>query len=234
MIIKEIRQRLESSVDSKKQREKTGFKEKPQEYGVKYAVVRKISRDFFAKVKSLSNKEVFSLCQDLLKSNYQEESVIAFDWVFRLKKEYQESDFEVFEKWLKRYVNNWAKCDDFCCHAFGEFILQFPEFLPHIKKQWTVSKNRWLRRAAAVILIILIRKDKRFLKDVFEIADKLLLDSDDLVQKGYGWMLKEVSHSHQKAVFDYVMRNKNVMPRTALRYAIEKMPKNLKKQVMVV
>jgi hypothetical protein len=49
-----------------------------------------------------------------------------------------------------------------------------------------------------------------------------------MVQKGYGWLLKEASRRHQKEVFDYVMRNRKSMPRTALRYAIELMPKELK------
>jgi 3-methyladenine DNA glycosylase AlkD len=71
-----------------------------------------------------------------------------------------------------------------------------------------------------------------FLDDVFEIADKLLLDGDDLVQKGYGWMLKEASKQHQEEVFNYVIRNRAEMPRTALRYAIEKMPENLRKEAM--
>ena len=54
------------------------------------------------------------------------------------------------------------------------------------------------------------------------------MDRDDLVQKGYGWMLKEASRMHQKEVFDYVLRNNKIMPRTALRYAIEKMPEDLR------
>ncbi len=52
------------------------------------------------------------------------------------------------------------------------------------------------------------------------------------MQKGYGWLLKEESRVHQKEVFDYVIKNRNVMPRTALRYAIEKMPKELKAEAM--
>ena len=62
--------------------------------------------------------------------------------------------------------------------------------------------------------------------------DKLLLDGDDLVQKGYGWMLKEASKQHQQQVFDYVIKNRSVMPRTALRYAIEKMPQDLREEAM--
>ncbi len=95
----------------------------------------------------------------------------------------------------------------------------------------TQSENRWMRRASAVSLIIPARKGL-FLDAIFEIADKLLLDQDDLVQKGYGWMLKAASESHQQDVFDFVMKRKAIMPRTSLRYAIEKMPKELRKQAM--
>ena len=102
----------------------------------------------------------------------------------------------------------------------------YPEHLEDLKK-WAKSSNRWVRRASAVSLIIPARKGK-FLNHIFEIANILLLDKDDLAQKGYGWMLKAASQAHQKEVFDYVIKNKAIMPRTSLRYAIEKMPKELK------
>ena len=70
------------------------------------------------------------------------------------------------------------------------------------------------------------------LKNIFEIAGILLTDKDDLVQKGYGMDVKAASQAHQQEVFDYVMKTKSVMPRTALRYAIEKMPKELKIKAM--
>jgi 3-methyladenine DNA glycosylase AlkD len=88
-----------------------------------------------------------------------------------------------------------------------------------------------MRRASAVSLIIPARKGK-FLNDILEIADILLLDKDDLVQKGYGWMLKAASKSHQQEIFNFVIKNKSIMPRTSLRYAIEKMPKELKRKAM--
>jgi 3-methyladenine DNA glycosylase AlkD len=82
-----------------------------------------------------------------------------------------------------------------------------------------------------VTLILPARKGK-FLEDILEISDLLLKDEDDLVQKGYGWMLKEASKRHQKEVYEYIMRRKDEMPRTALRYALEKMPENLRKKAM--
>jgi len=88
-----------------------------------------------------------------------------------------------------------------------------------------------MRRASAVSLIIPAKKGL-FLQDIFEIADMLLMDKDDLVQKGYGWMLKVACQKHQQEVFGYIMSKKSIMPRTALRYAIEKMPQNMKKTAM--
>ena len=88
-----------------------------------------------------------------------------------------------------------------------------------------------MRRAAAVSLIIPAKHGK-FLSEAIEIADLLLTDSDDMVQKGYGWLLKEASRQHQAEVFTYVMQNKKEMPRTALRYAIELMPKEMKAEAM--
>jgi 3-methyladenine DNA glycosylase AlkD len=67
----------------------------------------------------------------------------------------------------------------------------YPEFIEELKK-FAVSENRWMRRAAAVSLIIPARKGM-FLDDIFRISDILLEDKDDLVQKGYGWMLKAAS-----------------------------------------
>ena len=135
-----------------------------------------------------------------------------------------------FERWLSASVSNWAECDTLCNHAVGSFVDAFPAYVKRLKS-WAASDNRWKRRAAAVTLILPARHG-RFLKDVFDIAGILLEDRDDLVQKGYGWMLKEASKLHPQEVFEYVMKNRNVMPRTALRYAIEKMPRDLRNKAM--
>jgi 3-methyladenine DNA glycosylase AlkD len=178
----------------------------------------------------MDKKAVFALCDDLWQSGFMEESFIACYFAYLVRKNYEPSDFIIFEKWVNNYVSNWATCDTLCNHTIGAFVEMYPEHLKNLKK-WAKSKNRWTKRASAVTLIIPARHGK-FLKDMFEIADILLLDSDDLVQKGNGWMLKAASEAHQKQVFDYVMENKTKMPRTALRYAIEKMPKSLKVKAM--
>jgi 3-methyladenine DNA glycosylase AlkD len=159
-----------------------------------------------------------------------EESFVACVWSEKLGKQFEPADFEILERWIKNYVSNWASCDTLCNHTVGDFMMMYPEFLAKLK-ELAHSENRWVKRAAAVSLIVPARKGL-FLNDILEIADILLMDGDDMVQKGYGWMLKAASQAQQQAVYEYVMSKKAVMPRTALRYAIEKMPGELKKQAM--
>jgi 3-methyladenine DNA glycosylase AlkD len=108
--------------------------------------------------------------------------------------------------------------------------MKYPQDIEELKA-WASSNQRWLKRASAVSLIIPARKGM-YLQDIFEIAQRLLTDPDDMVQKGYGWMLKESSRIHQDEVFQFVYDNKKQMPRTALRYAIELMPAEMRKEAM--
>jgi 3-methyladenine DNA glycosylase AlkD len=204
------------------------FKEEVRFHGVKAAAVRAIARQYFPRGRGKA--EVFSLCEELLRSGYTEEAMIAYDWADRLKQSFEQEDFTVLERWLRDYVSNWAECDTLCNHAIGSFLEMYPGFLARLKG-WARSENRWVRRGAAVSLVLPARKGE-FLGDIFAIADLLLEDPDDLVQKGYGWMLKEASKAHREEVFSFLMARRQRMPRTALRYAAEKMPPDLRRQAM--
>ncbi|MCK4884339.1 MAG: DNA alkylation repair protein [Candidatus Diapherotrites archaeon] len=235
-----MRTELESNTEVEFQKNLFKFsKEEIKTLGVRTPIVRQISKKYFNEIKSkqIQKKEIFEVCEEFLKTGFIEESVIGFDWAYRCKEQFQESDFEIFELWLKNYVSNWGTCDNFCTHAFGELLLQFPDLLPKTKN-WSSSTNRWLRRASAVVLIYPLKysKDKKtqsmFLSSVFEVCDSLLLDEDDLVQKGYGWLLKETSNIYLDEVYSYVLIHKDKMSRTALRYAVEKFPMDLRKNAM--
>ncbi len=78
---------------------------------MKSVVVRNIAKKYFLDIKGMGKQEIFSLCEKLLESDYGEEAFIAFEWAYSLRKEYEPADFQVFERWVKEYVNNWAKCD---------------------------------------------------------------------------------------------------------------------------
>jgi 3-methyladenine DNA glycosylase AlkD len=230
-MLKKINAELKQHIDKQyKIGSQNFFKEDVNIFGVRAPIVRKIANKYWQEIKNLEKKKIFNLCEELLKEGYLEKNTIAFQWARKLERQFIKSDFKIFDKWLKKHVTNWASCDDFCTHAFGDLIYKYPDLMPKIK-EYTKSKNRWVRRASAVILINPLKK-QRDLEHAFEIADKLLLDEDDLVQKGYGWMLKEASNIYQAQVYNFVIKRKEKMPRTALRYAIEKMPKEMKKEAM--
>jgi len=222
-VISEIRNHL--SLLANEQTKMSGerfFKEKVVLYGVKTGLVQNMAKNYLNELKTLSKTEIFALCEELWKSGVMEEAFIACNWSNALSKKYEPNDFSVFENWVNKYISNWATCDTFCNHSMGSFISKYLQYINNLK-HWAKSDNRWVKRASAVTFIIPARKGF-FLKDIFELADILLLDKDDMVQKGYGWMLKAASQAFPKEVFDFVCERKAFMPRTALRYAIEKLP----------
>jgi 3-methyladenine DNA glycosylase AlkD len=230
-IIARIRGELTAQADSEIQKSsKRFFKEAITCYGMKTATVIAIAKKYWKEIKGRSKPEIFALCEELYQSGYMEESFIVSEWAYALSGRYEKGDLDIFRRWIDTYITNWASCDGFCNHTMGNFIEQYPESVDELKA-WTRSKNRWMRRAAAVSLIVPAKHGK-FLKESMEIASLLMIDTDDMVQKGYGWLLKEASRKHTNEVFSYVMKNKRVMPRTALRYAIELMPKDLRAEAM--
>ena len=245
-ILSQVRQAIFNKIDKETSVSHDKFFTKEQTvktYGIKMAEVHKIAKNSLQQIKTYSKETIFEMCEELWKSGYMEEVLVACTWSESLHKKYEPADFVMFERWLSLYVTNWAHCDTLCNHTIGEFLMKFPEHIVQLKS-WAKSPNRWVRRGAAVSLIIPVRKGL-FLNDSLEIANILLLDEDDLVQKGYGWMLKAASLSesfiketeekkkeHEIAVFQFVMKNKAIMPRTALRYAIEKMPAAMKAEAM--
>lgn len=232
-MLQQLRGKLKAHADDKTRQSATRFfKEEVRTYGVKSAVVQRIGKDFFGLIKSEPKEQIWDLCEQLWQSGVMEEAIVACNWSYALRKKFMPDDMLLFERWINQYVSNWATCDTFCNHTMGAFFEKYPEQVT-ILKTFATTPNRWMKRAAAVSLIVPARKGL-FGNEIFELATLLLHDTNDMVQKGYGWLLKVYSQKHEAEVFTFVMNHKAYMPRTALRYAIEKMPESLRKQAMSI
>ncbi|RXE56384.1 DNA alkylation repair protein [Methanoculleus taiwanensis] len=230
-VIESIRQELAAHADPEiRKKSQRFFKEDVRCYGMKTATATAIAKKYWKDVKSRDKQEIFRLCEELYRSGLMEEAFVVSTWVPKLADRFEPDDIAVFSRWIDTYITNWAACDGFCNHAVGDLVMRYPDLIGELQG-WTQSENRWMRRAAAVSLIVPAKRGM-FLAEVFAIADLLLTDTDDMVQKGYGWLLKEASRKHQDEVFAYVMQKKREMPRTALRYAVELMPKDLRAEAM--
>lgn len=227
-----IKRELEKNIDLKyKEGAYRYFKETVTFIGVRTPIVRNIARKITKNYKNLGYEETIKLCEELLKKKYFEYGVIAFTLMDFYKKNFNKNTFNIFESWLNKYIDNWAWCDFLCTDLIYSVIEKNPDLILNLEK-WAYSKNRWLRRASAVSLVRAGRKGL-FLKDILKIASILLEDRDDLVQKGVGWMLKKVTEGKNKAeAIKFIEANKNKMPRTMLRYAIEKLPEEKRKEIL--
>lgn len=198
--------------------------------GLKSADVRSIMKMFMPQIKKKTKSDIFALAEELMKYNYMESTSLAAEIVYSVHKDYQKSDFKLFHHWISSYITNWANCDTFCNHSVNALLEMYPGLTDEIKK-WTQSNNRWVRRGSAVSFVLSARKG-RFLDDVFDIANALLEDTDEMVQKGYGWALKAAGESAPARVYEFVVKRRAKMPRTAYRYAIEKLPPEMRRAAM--
>lgn len=121
-----------------------------------------------------------------------------------------------------KYINNWDLVDLSAYHIVGAYLDDKKErvILSHMAR----SQNLWDRRIAILSTFSFIKKGAY--KDTIDIAKILLHDSHDLIQKAVGWMLREMGkRGREKEEMDFLNTHAHKMPRTMLRYAIERFPK---------
>lgn len=230
--LNKIRKKLLDNANEQSQKgAQNFFKEEIKNYGVSSSTVKEIIKETFKSIKNKSKKEIFNICEEFWKSGYLEECSIACELTYNMRKYYEVDDFKLFERWIDIYVYNWANCDIFCNHSVASLVEKYPDLIKEIKIRWTKSDNRWKKRASAVTFIV-PAKNGLFFNDIIDIANILLLDKDDMVQKGYGWMLKATSQYYPDKIYDYLKTKKEIMPRTSFRYALEKLPKNWRDELM--
>lgn len=126
---------------------------------------------------------------------------------------------EFFNLYLSRHdrINNWDLVDLACMYMTGRYLFDKPR---NILYKLAKSKNFWERRTAIVSTCYFIRQ--KDVDDTFAISALLLHDKEDLVHKGAGWMLRFAGDKDPKKLFSFLDKYAAVMPRTMLRYAIEK------------
>jgi|GEM_PF-1427932 Predicted DNA alkylation repair enzyme len=126
-VIRQIRQDLKEMADPEIQTSsKRFFKEDICCYGIRTADVVGLAKKYWKEIKNKNKQEIFSLCKELYKSGYMEESFVVSQWAHSLSGRYEPEDLAVFKRWIDTYITNWASCDGLCNHTMGDFIEQYP------------------------------------------------------------------------------------------------------------
>ena len=204
------------------QAEKGGYGEGDKFLGIQVPVLRKVAR----KYKRISLDEA----EKLLQSEYHEERLLA---VFILADIFKKSDGETQEKifnlYLKntKHINNWDIVDSSAPQIVGAFVQNEDR---RILYKLARSKNLWERRISIIATYHLIKKND--FEDALEISKILLTDEEDLIHKAVGWMLREIGNRDIAAEERFLKKHYKKMPRTMLRYAIEKFPEDRRKSYL--
>ena len=122
------------------------------------------------------------------------------------------------------YINNWDLVDLSCYEILGNWLLDKDRHL--LYDLATHGKNIWEQRIAIVSCMTFVRHDQY--DDCLAIADILLHHPHDLIRKAVGWLLREVGKHHEPTIVAYLAPRYQSMPRTTLRYAIEKFPPHIR------
>lgn len=121
-------------------------------------------------------------------------------------------------KVLSGRVNNWDLVD-VSAPTIGQYLVESKNPMPILRKL-SKSKDLWERRTAMVFIFAFLRDGE--LEPTYEIAERLLKDDQDLIHKAVGWMLREMGKRDPALLRAFLRDHSKVMPRTALRYSIEK------------
>jgi 3-methyladenine DNA glycosylase AlkD len=135
----------------------------------------------------------------------------------------------IFDFYLKhtKFVNNWDLVDGSAPYIVGQHLLTRPR---KILYRLAKSRSLWERRIAIVSTLTLIRKSE--IGETFAIAKLLLADDHDLIHKAVGWMLREAGKQSAPALLRFLKENYSALPRTTLRYAIERFPAPQRKRLL--
>jgi 3-methyladenine DNA glycosylase AlkD len=163
-----------------------------------------------------------------------EESIVACIWAESHTSNTSLRDFKVWDRWVHNYLNNWAIQTLFVIIPYrlirDDVVAQY---IAELKKVGPSLINDSLERAAAVRRAIIPARKGMFLKDIFELADILLLDTArGLYRKATDGCSKLPAKLPNKPIRLRYVSKREVMPRTAFRYAIEKMPADLRAEAM--
>ncbi|HYV64065.1 MAG TPA: DNA alkylation repair protein [Bryobacteraceae bacterium] len=164
--------------------------------------------------------------EKLLASPIHEHRFVALEI---LVAQYERGDHAVFDFYLKhtKLVNNWDLVDTSAPYIVGRHLLTRPR---KILYRLARSRNLWERRIAIVSTQTLIRAGE--IEDSFAIAKILLPDKHDLIHKAVGWMLREAGKQSAPALLRFLKENYAALPRTSLRYAIERFPAAQRKRML--
>jgi len=208
-------------------------KEKALFLGISTPDMRELDHELFQKIKAeWGVAEATEFCRIMLANPYHEVKGLGILTFERYRKNFPRSAFATIKGWLLAdRCNSWALVDVLCPTSVGALLEKYPDLVKEIKG-WTESPNRWVRRASIVSFIKLAKKSQH-LDAIYDIVRSHFADPDDLIQKASGWLLREAGKTDLVRLEKFLRQHGPAIPRTTLRYAIERFPEAKRKALLL-
>lgn len=187
--------------------------------------IRKVAKEIYKKI-NLQDID------NLLESNYHEVKLCALIiLVLKMQKEYKEEQDEIVKYYLKNAekVDGWDLVDLSAPYIIGKYVLENPN-KRDILYELANSDNMWKQRISIVANLTLIKNCE--FTHILKIAKQHLHTEHDLIRKAIGWMLREVGKKDYKTEYEFLVKNYKTMPRTMLRYSIERFDEDVRQKFL--
>lgn len=209
------------------------FKEKAHFLGISSPALRELSREVCSRVRTgWGVEEAVAFCDFMLKNPYHEVRALGILVFERYRLSFSRAVQGTVKGWLDaNFCDSWALVDLLCPKSMGILLEKFPDLAGEIRG-WTTSPNRWVRRASIVSFLKLAKKPAH-LGTVYEVARAHFKDRDDLIQKANGWLLREAGKADVRRLETFLRRHGPAIPRTTIRYAIERFPEARRRALLL-
>jgi 3-methyladenine DNA glycosylase AlkD len=193
-------------------------------YNIGTSRIRAMAREIFRTHRDdWSVDDAVAFANRLLSDPYLEVKGVGIEVMARYSRSFTPRLLPVWKSWLsKNYSSNWATTDAICGMLIGPLLVKHPALVRTVSA-WAHHRNMWVRRASAVSLIPSVRKGLA-LDVAYRVARALHDDEEDLIQKAVGWMLREAGKPDMRRLERYLRTDGPRIPRTTVRYAIERFP----------
>jgi len=201
-------------------------------YNVGTAAMRALARAIHAEHKAeWSIDEAMAFADVLIEDRHLEAKSVGIEVVARYRRDFTAALLPKWKRWLaENHSANWATTDSICGSLIGPLLLEHAELGARLRV-WSRDRNMWGRRASIVGLIPRARRGES-LDLVYEIARRLHADDEDLIQKAVGWTLREAGKTDMPRLERYLRTNGATIPRTTVRYAIERFPEQKRRALL--
>lgn len=201
-------------------------------YGIKSKSLRNIEKEAFQKVRGAWElADAVAFCDLMSRDPHFEAKMVGVLLLGRFRSDFKKELLAIVKRWIMdQRFKNWAAVDGIAPTLITPLVESYPDLAARVRR-WTSSRDLWLRRAAVVTFVPLARHGVQ-LDQAYGMVEDLLDETHYLMHKACGWLLREAGKADAARLERFLLAHGPRIPRTTVRYAIERFPERKRKSLL--